>query len=114
MGRSKGESLASVLENKLAEAGLPIDPSEVVGGLYRFECEQGLVHHVLCGTIQAIEFSHKEGGLMLYVSNPRFWGCQLIGIKYCDGKWKAMIVIHGENASDQIEYFEGMFTPYAT
>ena len=112
MKRLKNKSLGSVLESTLVKAKLPLDPSEVVGGLYRFEYEGGSHHIVLCGTIQAIELS-DEGGLTLYVSNPRFWGCQLLGIKYSGRRWMAKVQTD-QTDSKSIEYFTGIFTLYHT
>lgn len=96
------ESFQAELESILREAGLPTEPHKIVGRLYRFGCEHGSHHHILTGTVHAIEIS-DEGGFDLYVSNPRFWGERLISIKHSNGKWMAHveIVLRG--------FFEGEF-----
>jgi hypothetical protein len=74
----------------LKEARLPEDPRKIIGRLYQFGCEHGSHHHILVGTVVAIEIS-DEGGLQLYVSNPRFWGSQLRSLIYANRKWLARI-----------------------
>lgn len=91
MSLARNETFESALDTKLREAGLPADPSEVVGRPYRFGCKHGSHHHILYGKIQAIEVS-DEGGLDLYVTNPRFWGGRLISFKqHGNGKWAAYV-----------------------
>ncbi len=85
---------------ELSMAGLPRNPSKIIGRLYRFDCEHGSHDHVLIGTIQAIEVS-DEGGLDLYVSNPYFWGDQLISIKRGKGKWMAYIEAEEQQLSEK-------------
>ncbi len=75
---------------ELSMAGLPRNPSKIIGRMYRFDCEHGSHNRVLFGTIRAIEVS-DEGGLDLYVSNPYFWGDRLISIKRANGKWMAYV-----------------------
>lgn len=90
----------------LKEAGLPL-PQEFIGHHYRFTCEHGSHFHVLCGTVLAIEFS-DEGGLQLYVSNPRFWGAELISIVGNDNNncWEALVKTDGEDDSSR-RFFRG-------
>lgn len=83
-------SFAAELESELRGASLPTDPHRIVGRLYWFGCEYGSHHHVLVGTVQAVEIS-DEGGLNLYVSNPRFGGRRLISITYADYAWMAYV-----------------------
>ena len=107
MSLGQNETFESALETELLEVGLPTDPRQIVGRLYRFGCEHGSHHHILVGTVQAIEVS-DEGGLNLYVSNPRFWGMRLISIEYGDGTWYAYVDREGE-LSLKIRFFEGEF-----
>ena len=100
MSLGQNQTFASELEAELREAGLPSDPSQIVGHLYRFGCEHGSHHHILAGTIQAIEVS-DEGGLDLYVTNPSFWGERLISIKRSNGKWMACVDINPREWSDE-------------
>jgi hypothetical protein len=86
----------SELENALQEAGFSADP---IGRKYRFGCEHGSHHHILVGTILSVEVS-DEGGLDLYVTNPRFWGQRLISIKHNDGRWMAYVDIPPLELSD--------------
>ena len=95
------QKLESKLQNELREAGLPLAPSKIVGRLYRFRCEHGSHYHILAGTIQAIEVS-DEGGLDLYVSNPRFWGERLISIMHSNGKWMAYVDIKPREWSNEV------------
>ncbi|OGG47596.1 hypothetical protein A2671_00280 [Candidatus Kaiserbacteria bacterium RIFCSPHIGHO2_01_FULL_49_13] len=92
MSLEQNQTFASELETQLREAGLPGAPREIVGRLYQFGCEQTAHHHILVGTIQAVEVS-DEGGLNFYVTNPRFWGARLISITFSDGKWMAYVDI---------------------
>ena len=101
MSLGQNQTFASELEAELREAGLPSDPSQIVGHLYRFGCEHGSHHHILAGTIQAIEVS-DEGGLDLYVSNPRFWGERLISINHSNGKWMAYVDIKPREWSNEV------------
>ena len=100
MSLGKSQTFESELKNELREAGLPLAPSEIVGRLYRFGCKHGSHHHILAGTIQAIEVS-VEGGLDLCVSNSRFWGNRLISIKHSNGKWMAYVDINPREWSDE-------------
>ena len=100
MSLGKSQTFESELENELREAGLPLAPSKIVGRPYRFGCEHGSHHHILAGTIQAIEVS-DEGGLNLYVSNPRFWGERLISMKHSSGKWMAYVDIKPREWNDE-------------
>lgn len=100
MNFAQNKTFELMLEVELREAGLPSNPSEVVGRLYRFGCEHGSHHHILSGTIQAIEVS-DEGGLDLYVTSHRFWGEQLISIKYSNSKWMAYADIKPREWSDE-------------
>jgi hypothetical protein len=100
MSLGQNETFESTLEAKLQEANLPVVPSEVVGRVYQFGCENGSHHHILSGTIQAIEVS-DEGGLDLYVTNPRLWGNRLISIKFSNGKWKAYVDVKMREWSDE-------------
>ena len=100
MSLAQNQTFEKILETELREAGLPAVPSEVVGRLYRFGCEHGSHHHILSGTIQASEVS-DEGGLDLYVTNPRFWGKRLISIKNSNGKWMAYVDIKPREWSDE-------------
>ena len=99
MSLEQNKTFASELEAELREAGLPSDPSQIVGHLYWFGCEHGSHHHILSGTIQAIEVS-DEGGLDLYITNPRFWGERLISIKYSN-KWMAYVDAKPREWSDE-------------
>lgn len=100
-------NLQKELEFQLKEAGLPIDSKKIIGQMYRFECEHGSHHHILVGIIKAIEIS-DEGGLDLYVTNPRFWGRNLISIMYDNGKWMVYIDYHDEPGQKKTT-FEGNF-----
>lgn len=100
MSLAQNETFCSTLEAELRGVGLPITPHEVVGRLYRFGCEHGSHHHILSGTIQAIEIS-DEGGFDLYVTNPRFWGRRLISIKYNNGAWMAYVDIEPLKRTDK-------------
>lgn len=100
MSLAQNETFESTLEAELREASLPSIPSEVVGRLYRFGCEHGSHHHIFSGTIQAIEVS-DEGGLDLYVTNPRFWGKRLISIKHSNGKWMAYVDVKPRERNDE-------------
>lgn len=89
LARNKTFDLA--LKTKLEAAGLPFNPSEVVGRLYRFGCEHGSHYHILSGRIQAIEVS-EMGDLILYVTNPRFRSGRLISFKQRgNGEWTAYV-----------------------
>ena len=94
------ESFQAELEFELREAGLPTDPRQIVGRLYQFGCEHGSHHHILVGTVQAVEIS-DEGGLDLHVSSPRFWGKRLISINHSNGKWMAYVDVKPREWSDQ-------------
>ena len=85
---------------ELSMAGLPRNPGKIIGRVFRFECEHGSHDRVLIGTIQAIEVS-DEGGLDLYVSNPYFWGDQLISIKRGKGKWMAYVEAEEQRLSEK-------------
>ena len=100
MSLAQNQTFEAALEAELKGAGLPPVPSEVVGRPYRFGCEHGSHHHILSGTIQAIEVS-DEGGLALYVTNPRFWGERLISIKHSNSKWMAYVDIKPREWSDE-------------
>ena len=100
MSLRQNQTFASELETQLREAGLSSVPSEIVGHLYQFGCEHGSHHHILAGTVQAIEVS-DEGGLDFYVTSPRFWGKRLISIKYSNGKWMAYVDIKPREWSDK-------------
>ena len=118
-------SFQAELEFRLREAGLPTNPRQIVGQLYQFGCEHGSHHHVLVGTVLAIEIS-DEGGLELHVSNPRFWGKKLISIIHSNSKWMVFVEIrprklsskaleripemqHNRMAEDALRFFEGEF-----
>ncbi len=90
------------LKEQLKESGLPIDPKKIIGRLYRFESEHGSHHDILVGTIQAIGVT-DEGGLDVYVSNPRFFGARLISIKYSNDRWLAYI----DEAILELRFYEG-------
>lgn len=92
-------SFREELELVLREANLPTDVQKIIGRQYRFGCEHGSHHHILSGVIQAVEVS-DEGGLDLYVSNPRFWGERLVSIKYSNGRWTAYVDIKPQPLTD--------------
>lgn len=100
MSFEQHQTLWFEIERELREDGFPHTLSAAIGRLYRFVSVHGSHHHTLSGTILAIEVS-DEGGLDLYVSNPRFWGERLISIKYCNGKWMAYIDIKPREWSDE-------------
>lgn len=100
MNFEQHQTLRFEIERELEKAELPLILNAVIGRLYKFVAIHGSHHHALSGTIQAIEVS-DEGGLDLYVSNPRFWGERLISIKYCNGKWMAYIDIKPREWSDE-------------
>lgn len=129
MTLAKGQTFAAALREALQHAGLPTDPKEIVGRLYRFGCEHGSHHQILCGTICGIEVS-DEGGLELHVTNPRFWGAPLISIMYGEAshRWVARVEAPPTERSDEewermspkeaehaiaadiaLEFFEGEF-----
>lgn len=80
------QSPQAEIENQLRAARLPSDPKRVVSRVYCFTCIHGSHHHVLIGTIVAIELS-DEGGLDLHVTSPRIWGETLISFKYEGNGW---------------------------
>lgn len=96
------ESFDRELEKELRDTGLPTNPREVIGRVYRFGCKKGSHHFILVGTITAIEIS-DEGGFKLIVSNREIWGMQLKSIAKTDPGWEArvlddvtMLHFHGE------------------
>ncbi|MBU2081880.1 hypothetical protein KKH14_00370 [Patescibacteria group bacterium] len=124
MVKSRRDGYLSDFEFNLKEAGLPMDPSKIIGQFYKFDSHR----HTLVGTVQAIELS-DEGDVNLYVSNPLFWGERLISINYNKGKWAAYVAkkplsddeqerarfMTGEEYQDSIDeriasvFFEGNF-----
>ena len=113
MSLGRGETYQSVLRETLREAKFSLEssaePRKLIGLHYRFGCEHGSHHSILVGTIQAIEVS-DEGGLELYVSNPLFWGEQLVSINYSGGKWLAhTISTMGVTGSKNSRYYKGEF-----
>lgn len=94
------KSFQAELESELLAVGLPTDLHQIIGRLYRFRCEHGSHDHTLVGTVQAVEIS-DEGGLDLYVSNPRFWGKRLISIKHSNGRWMVYVDIKPRRWSDE-------------
>ncbi len=78
------------LENELKRAGLPKNPREIIGRMYRFECQHGSHHHILVGTITAIYIS-DEGGLNLHVTNTEIWGQKIRSIIRVANKWALFI-----------------------
>ncbi len=109
MSLGEHQTFESELKAELRDAGLPTNPRQVVGRHYRFGCEHGSHNHIFVGTIQAIEVS-DEGGLDLYVSNPRFRGGRLISIKRSNGRWVAYVDIKPhEGELFEGSYFEGEF-----
>jgi hypothetical protein len=105
MSLRQGQTFESELQEALRNAGLSPDPRQVIGRFYRFGCEHGSHHQILFGTIQAVQVS-DEGGLDLYVSNPRFWGMKLMSLKHSNGKWMAYVDIDVPQRTE--EDFEGL------
>ena len=93
MTMRENDTFASRLEEELRKAGLPTDPKLIIGRLYLFGCEHGSHHHILVGTILAIEIS-DEAGLELHVTNHQIWGERLISFGHSgDGnKWIASCI----------------------
>lgn len=87
----KLEEIKKIIEEDLSEAGLPSDPREIKGRDYMFRAEHGSHNEILYGTVKALGIS-DEGGLDIYVSNPRFYGMRLISIKHTGkNEWSAFI-----------------------
>ena len=97
-----------ILEKKMLGvlgASFTIDPHEIIGRPYRFECADKHHRYVLFGTVQAIKLS-DEGSIDLCVSNSRFWGGHLTSINFHEGKWR--VYVGGDNTGPSIS-FEGKF-----
>ena len=86
MSLARGRSYKTELQYSLRAAGLPMDVEWIIGRIYRFGCEHGSHHHILVGTITAIEIS-DEGGLELHISNPKVWGKLIKSLRHTKDGW---------------------------
>ncbi len=91
------------LERALKAAGLPTNPADIIGRLYRFDSEWDLDRSILVGEILAIGLSDK-GRLYLYVSNPVFGG----QLTYESGRWVAHITSVGD-PNNRMRFYPGTF-----
>jgi len=65
----------------LEAAGLPRDPTQVVGRPFLF----GETVHVIAGTVTSIGWGAE--GIVLYVSSPRFQGLTIRRLRHTDNSW---------------------------
>lgn len=95
MSLTAGRNFDLALTGALTAANLPINVMGVIGRVYRFDCEHGSHHHILVGTILAIEVS-DEGGLELHVSSPKLWGQKIKCITHTSKGWAVVRHINQE------------------
>ncbi|MBX4204859.1 MAG: hypothetical protein KW788_01560 [Candidatus Doudnabacteria bacterium] len=95
MSLAPGRSFRTELQYALQSANLPLGPEPIIGRMFRFGCEHGSHHHILVGTITAIEVS-DEGGLQLHVSSPKMWGEKIKGISHTSRGWVLVLDIPHE------------------
>ncbi|HEY4490068.1 MAG TPA: hypothetical protein VJC12_02325 [Candidatus Paceibacterota bacterium] len=81
--------LIAELEKQLKALGLPTNPHDIIGQLFRFECKLYTESHILIGRILGIDF--RPGTLRLQVSNTTVGLFTLIAIYYEGGKWASFI-----------------------
>lgn len=73
------------LEEKLKALGLPINPHEIIGRLFRFDCKVYSDSYILIGRIVGLDF--RPGTLKLQVSNDTIGLYSLIALYYEGGIW---------------------------
>jgi hypothetical protein len=82
---------SETMTKALTEAGLPARIHHVIDRMYCFSCEHGSHYRVLAGKVTAISLS-DEGGLVLHVTSPNFWGGGLANFFYNHPDWYAHVI----------------------
>lgn len=91
------------LTEALKAAGMDLPFAEMIGMKYLFGCEHGSHHHVLVGTITAVQLS-DEGGLDLHISNPTIFGCKIKSLKWLDNSKSWAAFLDEERLEDRFLY----------
>lgn len=78
------------------------DPQAIIHKKFLFTAENSSHEHALVGTITGLSWS-DEGGLEVFVSIPRLWGCPLRSIMFTNDSWAARIEIDEEPYRRRLE-----------